>query len=139
VLDTVRELGIAFVAYSPIGRGLLSGAIRNTGDLAEDDFRRSTPRFAGENLERNLALVDAVREIAAELDVTPAQLSLAWLLARRDDIIPIPGTKRVRYLEENVGATGVELSADVIERLDAATPKDAVAGARYADMSSVHR
>jgi len=139
VLDTVRELGIAFVAYSPIGRGLLSGAIRNTGDLAEDDFRRSTPRFADENLERNLALVDAVREIAAELNVTPAQLSLAWLLARRDDIIPIPGTKRVRYLEENVGATSVSLPADVVERLNAATPKHAVAGARYADMSSVNR
>jgi aryl-alcohol dehydrogenase-like predicted oxidoreductase len=138
-LETVRELGIAFVAYSPIGRGLLSGTIRNTGDLAEDDFRRSTPRFAGENFERNLALVDAVREIAAELGITPAQLSLAWLLARRDDIIPIPGTKRVRYLEENAGATRVQLPADAIARIEAAAPKDAVAGARYADMSSVHR
>ncbi len=139
VLDTVRELGIAFVAYSPIGRGLLTGAIRNTADLAEDDFRRFSPRFADENLEQNLALVDAVREIAAELGISPAQLSLAWLLGRRDDIIPIPGTKRVRYLEENAGATRVQLPADAIARIEAAAPKHAVAGARYADMSSVNR
>ncbi len=139
VLDTIRELGIALVAYSPIGRGLLSASIRSTGDLAEDDFRRTTPRFSDENLDRNVPLVDAVREIATEIGVTPAQLSLAWLLGRRDDIIPIPGTKRIGYLEENVAAADITLSPELVARIEAATPKYAVAGARYGDMSSVHR
>ncbi len=109
VLATVRELGIGFVAYSPIGRGFLSGEIRTVDDLAPDDFRRNNPRFQGENLTKNLQLVDKVREIAAEKGVTATQLALAWVLAQGEDVVPIPGTKRVRYLEENTAAADVEL------------------------------
>ena len=138
VLATVRELGIGFVAYSPLGRGFLSGAIRTPDDLDPDDFRRQNPRFQGDNFQKNLELVDRVREIAEEKSVAPAQLALAWVLHQGDDIVPIPGTKRVRYLEENVGAVDVALSDDELARIDAAAPHGATAGDRYADMSAVH-
>jgi len=137
VLPTVRELGIGFVAYSPLGRGFLSGAITKPGDLAADDFRRHNPRFQGDNFQRNLELVDRVREIAAEKDVEPGQLALAWLLHRGEDIVPIPGTKRVRYLEENAAAADVELTDDDLARIDEAAPAGATAGERYPDMSSI--
>jgi aryl-alcohol dehydrogenase-like predicted oxidoreductase len=139
VLDTVRELGIGFVAYSPLGRGFLSGRIRSTEDLAEDDFRKFHPRFQGENFQRNLDLVAQVDELAAEKDVTPGQLALAWVLARGDDVVPIPGTTRAAHLEENVGALDVELTQDDLDRLERAFPAGATAGDRYADMSAVNR
>src|SRR4051812_5390241 len=139
VLPTVRELGIGFVAYSPLGRGFLSGVITTPDDLAEDDFRRNNPRFQGENFQQNLELVDRVREIADEKDVTPGQLALAWLLHRGDDIVPIPGTKRVEYLEENAAASDIELTQDDLDRIDDATPKVVTAGDRYPDMSSIDR
>jgi aryl-alcohol dehydrogenase-like predicted oxidoreductase len=138
VLDTCRELGVGFVAYSPLGRGFLTGAIRKPEDLEPGDFRRSHPRFQGENFQRNIDLVDKVTEIAAEKGCTPGQLALAWLLARGDDILPIPGTKRLRYLEENLGALDVSLSEDDLRRIDQVAPVGATAGARYADMSTVH-
>jgi aryl-alcohol dehydrogenase-like predicted oxidoreductase len=131
VLPTVRELGIGFVAYSPLGRGFLTGQIRSLDDLDEDDWRRTNPRFQEEALEANLRLADTVRELAAERDVTPAQLALAWVMAKGDDIVPIPGTKRRSYLEENVAAAGLELSADDVTHLDEAVPADAVIGGRY--------
>ncbi len=131
-------LGIGFVAYSPLGRGFLSGAIRTPDDLGPDDFRRHNPRFQGDNFAKNLELVDAVRAIAEEKGVTPAQLALAWVLHQGDDVVPIPGTKRVRYLEENVGATEVALSAADLARIDGVAPHGRVAGDRYADMSAVH-
>ncbi len=139
ILPILRELGIGFVAYSPIGRGFLSGAIRSVEDLDPEDFRRHNPRFAGENFARNLALVDRLREIAAEKGVTPAQLALAWVLARGEDVVPIPGTKHVRYVEENVAAAGVELSVEELDRIEAAFPKGATSGERYPDMSSIDR
>jgi aryl-alcohol dehydrogenase-like predicted oxidoreductase len=139
VLPTVRELGIGFVAYSPLGRGFLSGAITTPEDLAEGDFRRNNPRFQGANFDKNLELVERVREIAAERDVTPGQLALAWLLAEGEDIVPIPGTKRREYLEENAAATEIQLSADELERIDDAAPVGATAGERYPDMSSIDR
>jgi aryl-alcohol dehydrogenase-like predicted oxidoreductase len=138
VLDIVRELGIGFVAYSPLGRGFLSGEIRTIDDLAENDFRRFHPRFQGENFKKNLELVDRVREIAAEKGITASQLALAWILARGNDVVPIPGTKRIRYLEENVGALDVSLSAEDLARIDAATPIGSTAGDRYSDMSNVN-
>src|SRR5215217_3564503 len=125
ILPTVRELGIGFVAYSPLGRGFLSGAITKPDDLADDDFRRRNPRFQGANFDKNLELVERVREIAAERDVTPGQLALAWLLNQnpaRPDVVPIPGTKRREYLEENAAASEIELSAEELERIDAAAP-----------------
>jgi aryl-alcohol dehydrogenase-like predicted oxidoreductase len=137
VLPTVRELGIGFVAYSPLGRGFLSGTIRSAEDLAADDFRRENPRFQGENFERNLTLVDRVREIAAEKGVTASQLALAWVLSRGEDVVPIPGTKRRRYLEENVAAVEIELTEAELERIEDAFPKGATVGERYADMSTV--
>ena len=139
VLPTVRELGIGFVAYSPLGRGFLSGAITKPEDLAEDDFRRRNPRFQGANFDKNLELVERVREIASERDVTPGQLALAWLLHRGDDVVPIPGTKRREYLEENAAASAIELSADELERIDEAAPAGVTAGDRYPDMSSIDR
>jgi aryl-alcohol dehydrogenase-like predicted oxidoreductase len=138
VLPTVRELGIGFVAYSPLGRGFLSGRIRSVDDLDPDDFRRNQPRFRGENFERNLELVARVHEIAGEKSVSSAQLALAWVLHQGDDIVPIPGTKHVRYLEENVAAVDVELTAGDLARIEEAFPKGATAGERYADMSSVN-
>jgi aryl-alcohol dehydrogenase-like predicted oxidoreductase len=139
VLATVRELEIGFVAYSPLGRGFLSGRFQSPDDLKEGDFRRMNPRFQGENFQRNLELVEHVREIAGQKAVTPAQLALAWVLAQGGDIVPIPGTKRRERLEENVAALDVELSDEDVERIEAAFPKGATAGARYPDMSSVNR
>ena len=139
VLPTVRELGIGFVAYSPLGRGFLSGQFRTVDDIPEDDSRRNWPRFQGDNFQRNLELVAQVEEIAEEKDVTPSQLALAWVLARGDDIVPIPGTKRVRYLEQNAGALEVELSDDDLERLEEAFPQGVAAGDRYPNMSTVNR
>lgn len=139
ILPTIRELGIGLVPYSPLGRGILTGAITDESSLAEDDSRRSAyfPRLNGEGLRANLRLVDRVREIAEEKDATPGQLALAWVLAQGDDVAPIPGTKRVRYLEENVGALEIGLDADDLRRLDEAVPRDAVVGERYGDMSSI--
>ena len=137
VLPTVRELGISFVAYSPLGRGFLSGQIRAPGDLAEDDFRRGNPRFQDENFARNLELVERVRAIADDKGVTASQLALAWVLSRGDDIVPIPGTKRRSYLEENVAAVEVELTPAEIDNIESVFPQGAIAGERYADMSSV--
>jgi aryl-alcohol dehydrogenase-like predicted oxidoreductase len=139
VLDTVRELGIGFVAYAPLGRGFLSGSIRSLEDLAEDDFRRHNPRFIGENFAKNLALVDKVRELAAAREVTPSQMALAWVLARGDDVVPIPGTKRRHYLDENVAADDVVLSDEELAQLDEVFSPGAAAGARYPDMSPVHQ
>ena len=139
VLDTVRELGIGFVAYSPLGRGFLSGSIRTVDDLAQDDFRRRNPRFAAENLEKNLLLVEQVREIATQKGVSPTQVALAWVLAQDDDVVPIPGTKRRRYLEENAAADEVRLTPAELGGLDQAFPPGAAAGDRYPDMSTVHR
>ena len=137
VLAAVRELGIGFVAYSPLGRGFLSGQIRSVDDLADDDFRKHHPRFQGDNFARNLELVDKVREIADEKGVTASQLALAWVLAQGDDVVPIPGTKRVVYLEENAAAAQVELTDKDLARLDEVAPQGAAVGDRYADMSSV--
>jgi aryl-alcohol dehydrogenase-like predicted oxidoreductase len=131
VLPACRELGIGFVAYSPLGRGFLTGQIKSPDDLAPADVRRGHPRFQGENFQRNLDLVTRVQEIAREKGCTPAQLALAWVLARGEDVVPIPGTKRRRYLEENVGALQVELSADDLARIDAVAPRGVVAGERY--------
>jgi aryl-alcohol dehydrogenase-like predicted oxidoreductase len=122
VLPVLRELGIGFVAYSPLGRGMLTGAIRSVDQLDAADFRRSNPRFSGENFERNLASLKEVEAVAAEAGVTPAQVALGWLLAQGDDIAPIPGTKRITRLEENLGADSVRLTADQIARLDALPP-----------------
>jgi aryl-alcohol dehydrogenase-like predicted oxidoreductase len=131
ILPTARELGISLVAYAPIGRGFLSGAIRSIDDLDDDDYRRTDPRFGGENFAANLALVAQVQAIAGELAVTPVQLALAWLLARGDDVVPIPGTKRVKYLEENSAAVDVSLTGEHLARLQAALPSGVVSGARY--------
>jgi aryl-alcohol dehydrogenase-like predicted oxidoreductase len=139
ILPTVRELGIGFVAYSPLGRGFLSGKFRSQDDFPEGDFRGMDPRFKGENMERNLELVDRVKEIADEKGVTPGQLALAWVLSRGDDVVPIPGTKRVSYLEENAAAADIELSEDDLRRLEEIAPAGAAAGDRYADMSSIDR
>jgi aryl-alcohol dehydrogenase-like predicted oxidoreductase len=138
-LSTCRELGIGFVAYSPLGRGFLSGRFRTPDDLEEGDFRRHHPRFQGENFRRNLELVARVEELAAEKGCTPSQLALAWVLSRGDDVVPIPGTKRRRYLEENAAAVEVELSAHELDRLAETFSKDATAGERYADMSMIDR
>ncbi|MHB8461270.1 MAG: aldo/keto reductase, partial [Vulcanimicrobiaceae bacterium] len=134
-----RELGIGIVAYSPLGRGFLTGAIRSLQDFAPDDFRRSSPRFSGENFAKNLRLVDAVREIAQHKNCTPAQLALAWVLAQGDDVVAIPGTKRVATLEENVASAQIHLSATDLAEIEQVFPLDAAAGARYADMSFVNR
>jgi aryl-alcohol dehydrogenase-like predicted oxidoreductase len=135
ILATVRELGIAFVAYSPLGRGFLTGAIKTPDSLDPDDFRRMNPRFQDENLEANLELVGKVEELAREKDVAPAQLALAWVHAQGDDVFPIPGTKRRKYLEQNVAATEVELSDDDLARIDQALPAGAAAGLRYPEAS----
>jgi aryl-alcohol dehydrogenase-like predicted oxidoreductase len=133
LLATVRELGIGFVAYSPLGRGFLSGQIKSPDDFGEGDFRCNHPRFQGDNFARNLDLVDRVRQLAADKGVTPSQLAIAWVLAQGDnDIVPIPGTKRRRYLEENAGALSVRLSADDLAAIEEVAPRGAVAGDRYA-------
>lgn len=140
ILPVCRALGISFVAYSPLGRGFLSGRIQQATDIPEDDRRRQHPRFVGANFEHNRRLVARIEEMAREKRVTPAQLTLAWLLAMGDDIIPIPGTKRRAYLEENLGALEVTLTRDDLERIDEAMPPGAAAGARYpeAQMRTVH-
>ena len=138
ILPTVRELGIGFVAYSPLGRGFLSGRFRSRDDLPADDFRRNNPRFQPGNFERNLDLVDRVEEFAAEEGVTPGQLAIAWLLHQGEDIVPIPGTKRRKYLEENVAAAEVSLSDEELSRIDEAAPMGAASGDRYPDMSPVN-
>ena len=139
ILPTVRELGIGLVPYSPLGRGFLTGRFRDPADLAEDDFRRRNPRFQDENFRRNRELVTGVEALARELAVQPAQLALAWVLAQGPDVVPIPGTKRRVYLEQNVAATALELTSAEIARLDQAFPRGATAGARYPDMSTVNR
>jgi aryl-alcohol dehydrogenase-like predicted oxidoreductase len=129
ILPTCRELGIGFVAYSPLGRGFLSGRFSNPDELASDDFRRTQPRFQGENLEANMRIVAKLREIAEEKDITPAQLALAWVLAQGDDIVPIPGTKRRTYLEENAAAADIELTDEDLSRINDELPE--VSGERY--------
>jgi len=137
VLPTVRELGIGFVAYSPLGRGFLTGRFTSPDDFEEGDFRANHPRFQGENFQRNLELVERVKAIAREKRCAPGQLALAWALSRGDDIVPIPGTKQVRYVEENARARDVELTDEDLARLDDVAPVGAAAGERYADMSSI--
>ena len=139
ILPTVRELGIGFVAYSPLGRGFLTGSIRSLDQLSEKDYRRFTPRFEGDNLERNIGIVERIDQLAREIGVTPAQLALAWVHSRGDDIVPIPGTKRRRYLEENVAAAGLELDEEQLRRLEEAVPAGAAAGERYPDPSRQNR
>jgi aryl-alcohol dehydrogenase-like predicted oxidoreductase len=138
-LEAARELGIGIVAYSPLGRGFLTGAVRSPADFGPNDFRKTSPRFQGENFEKNLELVRYVEELARRKGCKPSQLALAWLLARGEDVIPIPGTKRVKYLEENVGAMDVVLSQNELREIEAIFPSGAVSGARYADMSFVNR
>jgi aryl-alcohol dehydrogenase-like predicted oxidoreductase len=132
VLDTLRELGIGLVAYSPLGRGFLSGQITSPDDFAEDDFRRNNPRFQGENFERNLAVVERIRQLADQKGVTPGQLAIAWVLAQGDDIVPIPGTKRRRYLEENLGALDVRLTPEELAGIEEISPRGVASGDRYA-------
>jgi aryl-alcohol dehydrogenase-like predicted oxidoreductase len=139
VIPAIRGLGIGLVAYSPLGRGFLTGAITRPDDLSQDDFRRHSPRFQGENFQRNLDLVERVREIAAEHDCSPGQLALAWVLHQGEDIVPIPGTKRRSYLQENVDAVEVSLGQEDLQRIDEAAPAGSAAGERYPDMSFVNR
>ncbi len=139
VLETVRELGIGFVAYSPLGRGFLTGQFTSPDDFAAGDFRRSNPRMQGENFQKNLDLVKEVERIAATKGVAPSQLALAWVMSRGDDVVPIPGTKRVKYLEQNALAADVVLSSADQEALDAVFPVGATSGDRYANMGSVHK
>lgn len=131
ILATCRELGIGFVPYSPLGRGFLTGRFKRAEDLATDDYRHNSPRFQGENFQRNVDLVKRIEEIAVEKRCTPAQLALAWVLAQGEDIVPIPGTKKRKYLEENAAATDVKLSAQDLARIDEVAPKDAASGTRY--------
>jgi len=141
ILATTRELGIAFVAYSPLGRGFLTGQIKRVEEFAADDYRRLSPRFQGENFQKNLDLVARVEAIAKEKKCTPGQLALAWLLAQGEDIIPIPGTKRLKYLEENAGALDVKLTPDDLRRIDEVAPHGAASGLRYPEqmMAAVNR
>jgi aryl-alcohol dehydrogenase-like predicted oxidoreductase len=141
VLAACRELGIGFLAYSPLGRGFLTGQFKNTDDFAPDDFRRNSPRFQGDNFKKNLELVASVERLAKEKGCTPSQLALAWVLAQGDFIVPIPGTKRRRYLEENVGAAGVTLTDSDRAQIDAVFPLGAASGARYPaqGMATVNR
>ena len=138
-IGAARELGIGIVAYSPLGRGFLTGTIKRPEDLAADDFRRNSPRFVGENFQKNLDLVQAVERVARRNGCSPGQLALAWVLAKGDDVVPIPGTKRVAYLEENAGALDVALGPEDLDELERVFPPDAASGQRYADMSFVNR
>jgi aryl-alcohol dehydrogenase-like predicted oxidoreductase len=140
VLPTVRELGIAYVAYSPLGRGFLTGQFRSPADFPDDDWRRFHPRFTGDNFEKNIALVHEIEAIAADKGCTAAQLAIAWVLAQGEDIVPIPGTKRRKYLEQNIGALEVKLSAEELERIDRILPPGAASGPRYheAGMATVN-
>jgi len=131
ILSVVRELGIGFVAYSPLGRGFLTGQFKSIDDLEADDYRRYSPRFQGENFAKNLELVDQVSAMAKEKGVTPAQLALAWVLAQGEDIVPIPGTKRTKYLDENAAASEIEITAEDVAQLDRLAPKGVAAGMRY--------
>ncbi|MEC3954008.1 aldo/keto reductase [Nocardia sp. CDC153] len=131
ILPTCRELGIGIVPFSPLGRGFLTGAIKSTADLPADDMRRNLPRFSDDNFDRNLAIVAALRELADEKGATPGQLTLAWVQSRGDDVVPIPGTKRRTYLEQNVAATEITLTTDDLARIEAAAPPESIAGARY--------
>ena len=131
LLPTVRELGIGYVAYSPLGRGFLSGQFTSPEDFAQDDYRRNSPRFQGENFYKNLQLVEQVKAIASEKSLTPGQLALAWLLAQGNDIVPIPGTKRQSYLEENIAATDITLTLEELNQIEAVAPKGSAAGSRY--------
>jgi aryl-alcohol dehydrogenase-like predicted oxidoreductase len=135
ILPTVRELGIGFVAYSPLGRGFLTGQFKTIDDLPADDFRRTTPRFQGENFRKNLELVEKIEEMAAAKGCTPSQLALAWVLAQGGDIVPIPGTKRVKYLDDNLGAVNVRLTAEDLDEIDAILPAGAASGERYQTQS----
>jgi aryl-alcohol dehydrogenase-like predicted oxidoreductase len=137
ILATTRELGIGFVAYSPLGRGFLTGRFRSEDDFGDDDFRKHQPRFQGDAFQRNWDLLERVQEIAAEKDVTPGQLALAWVLAQGDDIVPIPGTKRRTYLDENAAAVEVELTPEELARIDEVFPRGATSGDRYSDMSTI--
>ncbi|MGZ8716497.1 MAG: aldo/keto reductase, partial [Gaiellaceae bacterium] len=137
ILDTIRELGIGFVAYSPLGRGFLTGRFQSPEDFADDDFRKHQPRFQGEAFQRNLDLVARVQEIAAAKGITAGQLALAWVLAQGDDVVPIPGTKRRSYLEENAAAAEIELTPADLARLDEVFPRGAASGDRYSDMSTI--
>ena len=141
ILDTCKELGIAFVAYSPLGRGFLTGGIKKFEDFEPDDYRRFSPRFQGENFDRNLRLVKRIEEMAENKGCTAAQLALAWVLSRGEHIFPIPGTKKLKYLDENIGALQVCLTAHELEEIEAILPKGAAAGARYPEamMHSVGR
>jgi aryl-alcohol dehydrogenase-like predicted oxidoreductase len=141
IVPTARELGVGIVPYAPLGRGLLTGALTSAEDLAADDFRRNHPRFTRENIEHNVELVSRVREVAAEVGCTPVQLALAWVLHQGDDVVPIPGTKHVRYLEENAAAADVSLSDEQLRRLDELLPPGSVAGERYlaGGMANVER
>jgi aryl-alcohol dehydrogenase-like predicted oxidoreductase len=141
LLPTIRELGIGFVPYSPLGRGFLTGRFRSFDDLPADDYRRNQPRFQGANFQKNLDLVTLLEQMAAEKRCTPSQLALAWLLHQGDDVVPIPGTKHVRYLEENVAAIEVELTPQDLRRIEAIAPKGVAAGTRYpeAGMATVNR
>src|SRR5262249_34040024 len=141
LLDAVRELGIGFVAYSPLGRGFLTAKIKSPEDLAEDDWRRGMPRFERENFRRNMKLVESIKTLAAKKNCTPAQFALAWVLAQGDDIVPIPGTKRRQYLEENVGALDIRLTADELAEIDSLLPRGVAAGSRYSEhgMRAVNR
>lgn len=134
-MPLLRDLGIGMVPYSPLGRGFLTGTIMSADSLAANDFRRHNPRFQGDAFAANQAIVDAVRTLADAKNITPGQLALAWVLAQGDDVVPIPGTKRVKYLEENLGAAGVELTSDDLAQLKRAVP--AAVGDRYPDMSSI--
>jgi aryl-alcohol dehydrogenase-like predicted oxidoreductase len=141
ILPTIRELGIGFVPYSPLGRGFLTGQFKSFDDLPADDWRRNQPRFQGANFDKNLELVKLIEQMAKQKGCTPAQLALAWLLHQGDDIVPIPGTKRVKYLEENVGAMNVKLTPEDLRRIDAIAPKGVAAGTRYPEggMATVNR
>ena len=139
ILDTCRELGIGLVSYSPLGRGFLAGRFVSAEELEDGDFRRTNPRFTGENLEQNRRLAERVRELAAAKGVTAAQYALAWVLSRGTDVVPIPGTKRRSYLEENAAAAGVEFSPDELALLEEEFPRGVAAGDRYGDMSTVNR
>jgi aryl-alcohol dehydrogenase-like predicted oxidoreductase len=138
ILATVRELGIGFVAYSPIGRGFLSGRIKTLDDLEPTDYRRNNPRFTGANFQKNIDLVGRIEEIAREKRVTAAQLAIAWVLSRGKDIVPIPGSKTIPHLEENIAAADIEITPEELGRIDAAAPSGAAAGDRYPDMTRVN-
>ena len=139
IFDTIRDLGIGFVAYSPLGRGFLTGRFKTIDDLPKDDWRRNQPRFQPGNFEKNIEIVAKVKEIADEKGVKPGQIALAWVLAQGDDIVPIPGTKHLEYLKENILSIDIKLSEDDLKRLDQAAPKGVAAGNRYPDMSTVNK